>query len=85
MSEGWEFFETPEASKDEPQAKQEIDILIARTFATAEGARVLAWLREVTIESPAWVPGQEASFGFAREGQNSIVREIERRIARAKT
>jgi hypothetical protein len=79
---GWEFFEPPPA-QEQPQA-QDIDILMARTFATEEGRQVLAWLRRVTIETPAWAPGQEASFGYAREGQNSIVREIERRIERAK-
>lgn len=82
--EGWDFFDAaPKAPADEP-LKQDIDILIARTFASEEGKQVLAWLRQVTIEVPAWVPGQDASYGFAREGQNSLVREIERRIVRAK-
>ena len=81
--EGWDFFDA-DAAKDEVQPKQDIDILIARTFGTEEGRQVLAWLRQATIETPAWVPGQDASFGYAREGQNSLVREIERRIERAK-
>jgi hypothetical protein len=29
------------------------------------------------------VPGADPSFGYAREGQNSLVREIEQRIRRA--
>ena len=82
--EGWDFFEARPDDPAKPAAKQDIDILIARTFSTEEGRQVLAWLRERTIETPAWVPGQEASFGFAREGQNSIVREIERRMERGK-
>jgi len=86
MSEGWDFFDPSQVEKDaEPSQKQEIDILIARTFATEQGQKVLAWLRQVTIEIPAWVPGQDASYGFAREGQNSLVREIERRIERARS
>jgi hypothetical protein len=85
MVEGWDFFDAAEASNaDEKPAKQDIDILMARAFGSPEGKQVLAWLRDVTIEVPAWVPGQDASYGYAREGQNSLVREIERRIERAK-
>lgn len=80
--EGWDFFEPP--AEQTGDHRQDIDILIARTFSTEEGRQVLAWLRQVTIETPAWVPGQEASYGFAREGQNSIVREIERRMERGR-
>ena len=39
---------------------------------------------DMTIEAPAWVPGQDSSYGYVREGQNSLVREIERRIVRAR-
>ena len=48
-----------------------------------EGAKVLTHLRSVTIEQPAWMPGADASFGYSREGQNSLIREIELRIRRA--
>jgi hypothetical protein len=61
-----------------------VDTLFARVFGTTEGAELLHLLRGQTIEQPAWVPGQDSSHGFAREGQNSLVREIERRIARAR-
>jgi len=54
-----------------------------RCFGTEDGQKVLAHLRHVTLEQPAWVPGADASFGYAREGQNSLVREIEQRIRRA--
>ena len=37
----------------------------------------------MTIEQPAWMPGADASYGYSREGQNSLVREIELRIRRA--
>jgi len=84
-TDGWDFFEPAPQDEQQPVKKDEIDILMARTFGTEEGKRALAWLRSVTIEVPAWVPGQEAAYGYAREGQNSLVREIERRIARAKS
>ena len=82
--EGWDFFE-PQPDEGKPAEKQDIDILISKTFGSDEGQKVLAWLRGLTIEAPAWVPGQDASYGYAREGQNSLVREIERRIVRART
>ena len=63
---------------------QELDRTFVRCFSTKEGAEVLEHLRSVTIEQPTWYPGEDASHGFAREGQNSLVREIERRIKRGR-
>ena len=63
----------------------ELDRMFAKTFATQAGKRVLTYLRRTTIEQPTWYPGEDASHGYAREGQNSIVREIERRIDRARS
>ena len=37
-----------------------------------------------TLDQPTWVPGGDHTFGYAREGQNSVVREIKTRIERAK-
>jgi hypothetical protein len=87
MSQDWDVFnETPRPlSRPQLAERYRVDVLFARAFSTAEGAEVLRHLRAATIEQPAWVPGQDASHGFAREGQNSIVREIERRIARARS
>lgn len=87
-SEGWLGIDEAEARAAADRDAQlleryRVDLLYARTFASIEGAQVLAHLRKLTIEQPAWIPGQDASHGFAREGQNSIVREIERRIRRA--
>ena len=64
--------------------KEDLDILIARTFSTENGQKVLAWLREAYLENPSWQPGAESSFGFFREGQNSVIRDIEKRIKRIK-
>jgi hypothetical protein len=62
----------------------ELNRLYARVFNTEEGQKVLKHLRAITIEQPVFIPGEEASYGFCREGQNSLVREIEKRIARAR-
>jgi len=62
----------------------ELNMNIARTFNTPHGKKVLAFLRKATIESATWMsslPYQEAiAHGFAREGQNALVRDIENRI-----
>jgi hypothetical protein len=81
----WNVFDKMPRPLSRPQLaeRDRLDMLFAQTFTTPAGAEVLRHLRAVTIEQPAWVPGQDPSQGFAREGQNSIVREIERRIARA--
>jgi len=63
--------------------QRELDIQFKRCFTSEAGQKVLEHLRSITIEQPAWVPGAEPSFGYAREGQNSIVREIEQRVKRA--
>lgn len=64
-------------------SQRAIDIAYRKAFMTEEGKKVLEHLRSVTVEQPAWIPGAEPSYGYAREGQNSIVREIEQRIRRA--
>lgn len=61
-----------------------IDKYFARTFETEQGQKVLEFLISKTLAQPTWIPGSETSFGYAREGQNSIIREIQMRIARAK-
>jgi hypothetical protein len=44
----------------------------------------MAWLRLTLLEQPVAVPGSDPSYGFYREGQNSVVRDIEARIKRAR-
>ena len=84
-TEGWAALEETARSEDRAQQMERyrLDLLYARIFGSDEGRQVLAHLRALTVEQPAWVPGQDPSHGFAREGQNSIVREIERRVRRA--
>ena len=53
-----------------------LDQLYARTFSTEAGAKVLSHLRATTIERPCFTPGEDASHGFMREGENEIVRSM---------
>tara|TARA_R100001443_G_scaffold99412_1_gene106526 strand:+ start:582 stop:890 length:309 start_codon:yes stop_codon:yes gene_type:complete len=64
-------------------AQKELDKVFHRCFTTEAGQKVMKYLRNVTIEQPSWEPGAEASHGWSREGQDSIVREIEARVKRA--
>ena len=67
-----------------PEESQEIDRIITKVFSTRDGSKVLAFLKHMTIDQPTWYPGEDASHGYAREGQNSIVREIFKRIERTR-
>ena len=77
---GWEGIDDPYVVfKNEPS---EIDKIYMRVFSSEEGQKVLDHLKSITIDQPAWTPGAEPSFGYARGGQNSIVREIIQRMRR---
>lgn len=80
MTEGWDGLAPAEV--EAPKA-DELDIIYARAFSSEEGQKVLEHLRQITIEQPSWVPGEDASYGHAREGMCSIVRYIENRIRRS--
>ena len=62
--------------------QQGMDLIDKRCFSTEAGQEVLKHLISITIDQPAWIPGADSSYGFSREGQNSIVREIQQRIRR---
>lgn len=86
MSEGWEGINVVDFDAKQPKDNdtKRLDRAFARTFATEEGGKVLKYLIEKTIDQPTWIPGADTSFGFAREGQNSIIRDILQRIERTK-
>ena len=43
----------------------------------------MGYLRNRYLEQPCFVPNADPSYGYLREGQNSIIREIELRVRRA--
>jgi hypothetical protein len=85
-TDGWDSLQSinPDIAEKRQVDKDDIDRLYLRVFASDDGAKLLTHLRSLTIEQPTWYPGEEASHGYAREGQNSLVREIERRMKRAR-
>jgi hypothetical protein len=86
MDDGWDGLNvvdfTSAHQKDDDLKR--LDRAFARTFETDEGKKVLEYLVDKTLNQPTWIPGGGTSFGFAREGQNSIIREILQRIERTK-
>lgn len=78
---GWDGLDaTPQQIVAEPS---QLDKSYQRCFATEDGQKVLDHLIGITIDQPAWMPGNDHSVGYSREGQNSIIREIRGRIRRA--
>ncbi len=84
--EGWESLRPAdnEQLSQNKIAHDELDLMFVRCFSTEAGAEVLDYLKSMTLDQPSWYPGEDPSHGFAREGQNSIVREITRRIERGR-
>ena len=84
--EGWDGLRTiePEIRQTNEEQRDDVDRLYLRVFGSDDGQKLLGHLRSLTIEQPTWYPGEDASHGYAREGQNSLVREIERRMMRAR-
>ncbi|WP_296635861.1 hypothetical protein [Polaribacter sp.] len=72
--------------KEEPeinnQALSDDDLLVAKVFVTKDGHDLLKLLKTRTLDQPTFVPGEEPSYGYFREGQNSIIREILHKIQR---
>ena len=62
----------------------DLDKAIAQTFDTDAGKKVLAWLEGSYLNQPCWAPGYSTDFGYYREGQNTLIREMVMRIERAK-
>tara|TARA_R100000951_G_scaffold43007_1_gene36163 strand:+ start:1158 stop:1409 length:252 start_codon:yes stop_codon:yes gene_type:complete len=79
MTEGWEGLAPAEP---EELKVDDLDLLYAKVFKSPEGQKVLSHMREITIEQPTWVPGEDPSYGYTREGMAQLVRIIEKRLRR---
>jgi hypothetical protein len=80
---GWDDIDE-QAGLGEQDQPDDMNLLVAKTFGTDAGQKVLAWMRDFYIERPCWEPGADSSLGQWREGQNSVIRDIEARIRKAK-
>jgi hypothetical protein len=83
----WDELEAIGQAKDirnVDQHRKDTDRLYLRVFNTEDGAKLMKYMRDTILEQPVAVPGSPADYAFYREGQNSIIREIEARIYRAR-
>ena len=79
----------PSAEEQDAAAKAQASIVsdFVSVFTTPQGRRVLKYLRDNTIEKPTFVQPMPGSDGLAmqkgqdlREGENNLVRRIEKMI-----
>jgi len=83
---GWEGVNA-EQPLPPPQSDTEqgmLDRAIAHVLDSPDGEKMLEWLTNAYLGQPSWAPGYSPDFGYFREGQNTLVREILMRANRAR-
>ena len=83
---GWEDLDQalPLDIRDVNQKRYDVDRLCLRVLGGEDGEQLIKWLREAVVEQPVALPGSDPSYAYYREGQNSIVRDLEARLIRAR-
>lgn len=83
---GWDGVnaESPNPLEYSQTKEAEIDRSVARVLESEDGQRMMEWLTDAYLHQPAWAPGYSTDYGFFREGQNTLVREIQNKANRAK-
>jgi len=83
--EGWEGLQEQNADiRGAEQAVEDLNKLCLRVLASEDGEKLMKWLRATLLEQPVALPGSDPSYAFYREGQNSIIRDLEARIQKAR-
>lgn len=83
---GWEDLEQalPLDVRDHNQQRDDTDRLCLRVLGSEDGEKLMKWLRDAVVEQPVALPGSDPSYAFYREGQNSIIKDLEARLIRAR-
>jgi len=83
---GWEDLQEalPLERGDVNQKRDDLDRLCLRVLGGEDGQQLMKWLREAVVEQPVALPGSDPSYEYYREGQNSIVKDLEARLIRAR-
>ena len=83
---GWEGVnaESPLPLEYSQSEQAELDRSISRIIESEDGQRMMDWLENSVLMQPTWAPGFETDYGYFREGQNHLVRELKHRAERAK-
>jgi glucose-6-phosphate dehydrogenase assembly protein OpcA len=85
ITDGWEGLnEISLDIRDSQQAVEDLNKLCLRVLGTEDGKKLMGWLRASTLEQPVATPGSDSSYAYYREGQNSIVRDLEARLIKAR-
>jgi hypothetical protein len=82
----WDIKTERDTSKIEEVSQKEYEenLDFLKAFSTTSGKKVMEWLTLHTLDSPTWWPAQSEKFGYFREGQNSLVRQLKAKIQQAK-
>ncbi len=85
-TDGWEGVnaQSPLPEEEGEGFQAELDRSIARIMESDDGRIMIDWLCGAFLHQPTWAPGYSTDFGFFREGQNTLIREILLRSERAK-
>jgi hypothetical protein len=82
---GWAGLESVVSDiRDVDQSVQDLNKLCLRVLSSEDGEKLMKWLRATLLEQPVALPGGDPSYAFYREGQNSVVRDLEARIQKAR-
>jgi hypothetical protein len=83
---GWDDLEQalPLDTRDVQQQRDDTDRLVLRVMGDEDGQKLMQWLRQSVLEQPVALPGSDSSYAYYREGQNSILRDLEARLIRAR-
>ena len=83
---GWEDLQEalPLEQGDGLEKRDELDRLCLRVLGSEDGEKLMKWLRDAVVEQPVALPGSDPSYAFYREGQNSIIKDLEARVIRAR-
>jgi len=67
-------------SEEQQKALQSECALYAKCFGTDAGRKVLKLITEALDRQPVWDPNLDPKFGYFREGQNDVIKNITNRI-----
>lgn len=85
ISEGWAGLQEQMIDvRSVDQAVEDLNKLCLRVLASEDGDKLMKWLRTTLLEQPVAVPGSDSSYAYYREGQNSVIRDLESRIQKAR-
>ena len=83
---GWEGVnaDSPLPLQQTETENAELDRALVRIFETDDGERVMQYFFGAYLNQPTWSPGYDSEFGYYREGQNALIRELINRAERAR-